>query len=108
MRAVLLAGLAVCAPMLASSQSTNTFSSTRPLSLRESFDLALRRNLDLQIEHLTTDIAGYDLSASYGVYVPNVSLRAQHDYLNEPTDLDPKKTGLDLSYQMQNDTLESG
>ena len=106
MRALLLTGLAVCAAMLANSQSTNTFSSTRPLSLRESFDLALRRNLDLQIEHLARDIAGYDLSASYGVYVPNLSFRAQHDYLNEPTDLDPKKVGLDFSFQMQNDTLE--
>lgn len=108
MRALLLAGLAVCAPLLARSQATNRFSSTRPLSLRESFNLALSRNLDLQIEHLTADIAGYNLSASYGVYVPNLSFRAQHDYLNEPPDLDPKKSGLDFSYQMQNDTLEPG
>ncbi|HLH53858.1 MAG TPA: TolC family protein [Verrucomicrobiae bacterium] len=108
MGALLWAALAIGAPFLTAGQSSNLFSSKRPLSLRESFDLALARNLNLKIEHLTRDIAGYDLSASYGVYVPNVSFRAQHDYVSQPADLDPKKNGYDLPYQMQNDTLEPG
>jgi outer membrane protein len=108
MRALLLASLVLWLPLLAPAAATNSFSSTRPLSLRDCFDLALSRNLDLQIEHLTTDIAGYNLSGAYGVYVPNVSFRAQHDFVNQPADLDPKKAGLDFSYEMQNDTLQPG
>jgi outer membrane protein TolC len=104
--ALLLAALAICLPLTAFSQQTNTFSRSRPLTLRESFDMALSRNLDLQIEHLTASIAGYNLFASYGVYVPTFSFRAQHDYVNEPADFDPKKAGLDFAYQMENDTLE--
>jgi outer membrane protein TolC len=108
MRALLLAGLSVFAPLLASAEGTNGAPSSRPLSLRECFDLTLSRNLDLQIEHLTADIAGYNLSGAYGVYVPTLSFRAQHDYVNQPADFDPKKVGSDFSYQMQNDTLEPG
>jgi outer membrane protein len=108
MRALLLATLLFGAPWVGSGQPSNGFASTHPISLRESFDLALRRNLDLKIEHLTTDIARYDLSATYGAYVPNVSFRAQHDSLSEPSDFDPKKSGVDLPFKMQNDTLEPG
>jgi outer membrane protein TolC len=70
--------------------------------------MALSRNLDLQIEHLTTDIAGYNLSGAYGVYVPNLSFRAQHDFVDQPADFDPKKAGIDFPYQMENDTLQPG
>ncbi len=108
MRALLLASLVVWLPLWAWAEPTNSFSNTRPLSLRDCFDLALSRNLDLQIEHLETDIAGYNLSGAYGVYVPTVSFRAQHDFVNQPADLDPKKAGLDFAYEMQNDTLEPG
>ncbi len=108
MRALLLAGLALCMPLLASAQPTNSRASTRLLSLRECFDLALSRNLDLEIEHLNSDIAGYNLSGAYGVYVPSVSFRAQHDFLSEPGDFDPKKNGVDFPYEMQNDILEPG
>jgi outer membrane protein TolC len=108
MRVLLLASLVLSAPLLARAELTNTFASTRALTLRQCFDLALSRNLDIQIEHLSTDIAGYNLSGAYGVYVPNLSFRAQHDYLNQPADVDPKKAGLDLPYEMQNDLLEPG
>jgi outer membrane protein len=107
MRALLLAGLALGVPLLASADGTNSLTNTRSLSLRECFDLALSRNLDIQIEHLTTDIAGYSLSGAYGVYVPNLSFRAQHDFVSEPTDFDPKKPNVDFPYEMQNNTLGS-
>jgi outer membrane protein TolC len=108
MRALLLAGLALCTPLLATAQGTNVASSTRSLSLRECLDLALSRNLDLQIEHLNTDIAGFNLNGAYGVYVPAFSFRAQHDFVDQPADFDPKKAGLDFPYEMQNDTLSPG
>lgn len=105
---LLLAGLAAVTPWLASAQLTNNFSSSRPVSLRQSFDLALSRNLDLQIEHLSRDIAGYNLFGAYGVYVPNLSFRAEHDFVSQPADVDPKKLGLDAAYEMSNDLLEPG
>lgn len=105
MRALFLAALAFCVPVLASAQTTNSSAGLRSLSLRECFDLALRRNLDLQIQHLTADVAGYNLSGAYGVYVPEVSFRAQHDFVSQPTDFDPKKPNLDFPYEMQNDLL---
>jgi outer membrane protein TolC len=108
MRTVLLAGLVLCAPLVGFSQFISTNTTSRSLTLRECFDLALSRNLDLQIEHLTTDIAGYNLSSAYGVWVPNLSFRAQHDFVDQPADFDPKKAGLDFAFKMQNDTLEPG
>src|SRR5512142_1997758 len=91
MRLLVLAGLLLCGPFLATAQLTNTFGGTRPLSLRQCFDLALSRNLDLQIEHLNASIAGYNLFSTYGVYVPTLSFRAEHDFVNQPGDFDPKK-----------------
>ena len=108
MRILLLAGLVWCAPLIGFAQFISTNTALRALTLRECFDLALTRNLDLQIEHLTADIAGYNLSSAYGVYVPNLSLRAQHDFVDQPADFDPKKVGLDFSYRLQNDTIEPG
>lgn len=108
MRELLLAGMVLLAPLLACADTTNSTSNHRPLSLRECFDLALSKNLDLQIEHLSTDIAGYQLTGAYGVYMPTVSFRAQHDTANQPADFDPKKAGLDFPYLIQNDQLEPG
>ena len=108
MRAFTLAMLVLVAPLVAPAQTSAAFNSTRPLSLRQSFDLALSRNLDLQIQHLSQNIAGFNLVTSYGVYSPNVVVRAEHDFLNSPADFDPKKNGLDLPYEMQNDMVEPG
>jgi len=109
MRALLLASLvAFSGPRFAAAQLTNTFRTSRNLSLRQSFDLALSRNLDLQIEHLNSSIAAENLFSSYGVYVPNLSFRAQHDYVSQPGDFDPKKVNPDLPYEMRNDLLEPG
>ena len=77
----------------------------RSLSLRECIDLALGRNLDLRIEHLTADVAGYNLSSSYGAYAPLFSFGARHDYVSQPGDFDPQKFNPDFPYEMKNDTL---
>jgi len=108
MRAFVLAVLSVCTCALVAAQSTNNFPSSRPLSLRQCFDLALSRNLDLQIEHLNASIAGYNLFSSYGVYSPTLSFRAERDFISEPGNFDPKKNGGDLPYEMKNDLLEPG
>src|SRR5438552_474774 len=56
-----------CVAICATAQPTNT---TRALSLRESIDLALRNNLDLQIERGNTDIARFGAQGAYGGYDP--------------------------------------
>src|SRR5216684_6146614 len=108
MRASLLAGLALCTALISSGQDTKLPSGTRSLSLRECIDLALRRNLDLQIEHLTADIAGYNLSGAYGAYIPAFSFRAQHNYISQPGDFDPQKFNQDFPYELKSDTLSPG
>jgi outer membrane protein TolC len=108
MRVGILLAPALAAGLAAHAQNTNLAPHTRSLSLRECLDLALSRNLDLQIEHLTTDIVGFNLSGSYGVYTPTLSFRAQHDYVNHPGDFDPQKFNPDFPYEMQNDTLMPG
>jgi len=62
MRAGILLALALHAAFLSPAQTTYPASTTRSLSLRECVDLALTRNLDIQIVHLNADIAAYDLA----------------------------------------------
>src|SRR5436190_5240849 len=108
MRASLLAGLALCAVLIASAQDSKLPSGTRSLPLRECIDLALSRNLDLQIEHLTADIAGYNLTGAYGAYIPAFSFRAQHGFISQPGDFDPQKFNQDFPYELKTDTLQPG
>lgn len=108
MRVRLLLALVVCAALAALAETTPEPARVRSLSLRECIDQALSRNLDLQIEHLTTDIAGYSLNGSYGVYSPLFFFRAQHDYIDQPGSNDPKKTGPDYPYEQKDDTITSG
>jgi len=108
MRVRLLLALGLLAAWAAVAQTAPSLSNIRSLSLRETIDLALSRNLDLQIEHLTTDIAGYSLNGAYGVYSPLFAFRAQHNYLDEPGSYDPKKSGVDFPYQLTDETITSG
>ena len=108
MRASLLAVLAGCISLTAAAQTNSAALNTRSLTLRQCIDLALSRNLDLQIEHLNTALAQYFLSGAYGVYVPTLSFRAQRDSVDEPADFDPKKPNLDFGYELRSDTLEPG
>src|ERR1039458_5645629 len=91
MRFRTLLGLALCAAATASAQMTNPPAQARLLSLRECVDLALSRNLSLRIEHLTTAIAGDELSSAYGVYVPTFSFEATQHQASELGDFDPHK-----------------
>jgi outer membrane protein TolC len=79
--------------------------SSRILSLQACIDQALGRNLDLQIEHLNVDVAGYNLGGAYGAYDPTLSLKAERSYLDQPGEVDPDKAGADFPYRMTTDTV---
>src|SRR5712672_3293406 len=102
---ILLLGLCLCAAGAVSAQTTNSPANPRALSLGECIDLALSRNLDLQIEHLTAEMSSDLLSSAYGVYVPVFSFTARHDYVSQPSTIDPKKAGQDFPYKLNTDTL---
>ncbi len=106
LRRILLV-LTVSAGLVTSAQDTNTPAATRSLSLRECINLALSRNLDLQIQQLSSDIARYNLSGSYAAYAPTFSMNARHDFVNQPADFDPQKFNPDFPYELQTDTLGS-
>ena len=78
-----------CAALSAGAQPTN--STVRALSLKECIDLALQRNLDVQIAIESPIIAGHFLSAAYGLaYDPILSVTAQRTVFNQPTVFDKK------------------
>jgi outer membrane protein TolC len=90
MRIRILLGLVLCAAA-ASAQTTNSPTGTRSLSLRDCIDLALSRNLDLQIEHLKGEVTGDELNSAYGVYVPTFTFGATHSYESDLGDFDARK-----------------
>jgi outer membrane protein len=108
MRALTLLVLVLSTGLSLVAQTNHLAPSTRAMSLRECIDLALGRNLDLQIQHLTLDIAGYDLSGAWGVYSPVFTTRAQKNYLDQPGNVDPKKSGVDFPYELDDKSLSSG
>lgn len=87
----------------AQTNQVNT-SLTRSLKLDECIDLALANNLDIQIQRLNTDLAGYSLTATYGAYDPNFSLFARRDFLSSPSEIDPKNRNPNLPYEMTTDS----
>lgn len=97
--------LAICAIAKTSAHTTNSPISTRALSLRNCFDLALDRNLDLRIEHLQVEMAGAALSGAYGVYSPNFTLDAKHGYETVLGDYDPRKLNSYFTDQTTTDDL---
>ena len=63
----------------------------RFVSLRECIELALTRNLDIQISRLNSDMMGYSLTGAYVPYVPVLSFMARHEFVSQPGDVDPQK-----------------
>jgi outer membrane protein TolC len=53
---------------------------SRQLSLQDCVELAVRNNLELQIERYNPQIALYNLRGFYGAYDPVLNLLGQHDY----------------------------
>lgn len=61
----------------------------RPLTLDESVQMALERNLGLQIERLTPQLARYDLAGSYASYDPALKLSGEQSFRSSPGGFNP-------------------
>ncbi|HWX21984.1 MAG TPA: TolC family protein [Candidatus Binatia bacterium] len=105
MRVRVLLGLALCTGFGASAQIINAPPRARLLSLRDCLDLALSRNLDIQIEHQTAAIAGFNLSGAYGAYVPTFTFGARHDFASVPSDFDARKFNPYFPTEITSDTF---
>ena len=101
----ILLGLILGAALAASAQTTNSPANQRALSLRECIDLALSRNLDLQIEHLTVEMAGDVLSSAHGVYSPNLTIGATHSYVTDLGAYDERKFNSYFPAEITSDEL---
>jgi outer membrane protein TolC len=73
----------------------------RSVSLTECLRLALKHNLDLQIERYSPEIAQYTLSGSFGYYDPIFTLGVRESDDNFPQEVDPKKPGVDYAYELK-------
>src|ERR1051325_1962586 len=100
----MLLALALASPLLATGQSNPPAMHTRLLSLDQCIEMALSRNLDLQIQRASADIARFDLQGSYGAYSPQFSFSAQHDFVSQPGDFDVDKENPHFPYQLRTDT----
>jgi outer membrane protein TolC len=100
----MLLALALAGPFLVAGQSNPPVTRTRLLSLEECIEMALSRNLDLQIQRATADIARFDLNGSYGAYVPQLSFSAKHDHVSQPGDFDVDKANPHFPYELRTDT----
>jgi len=105
MRLGSLIGLAFCGSLIASAQTTNPPPTSRLLSLQQCLDMALSRNLDLQIEHLSPQIARYDMISAQGAYDPTLSFQAVSKFIEQPGDFDPRKQNPYLPYDDRSDTV---
>src|SRR5713101_4564845 len=59
---------------------TDTSTKTRELSLDDCIQMALKENLDLQVERLDATISLYTLNGAYSAYDPLLSVSGQHNY----------------------------
>jgi len=104
MRFRMLLALALASPFLVAGQSNPPATRTRLLSLDECIEMALSRNLDLQIQRATANIARFELNGSYGAYVPQFSFSARHDHVSQPGDFDVDKENPHFPYELRTDT----
>ncbi|SPE60843.1 Outer membrane efflux protein [Verrucomicrobia bacterium] len=70
--------LVLAGASLVAQAQTNT--TVRELSLRDCIELALKHNLDLQIDRYGPKVALYTWRAAYGAYDPSLSLSGQHSH----------------------------
>src|ERR1041385_5314725 len=59
---------------------TNNPAKLKRLSLEDCIELALKHNLDLQIDRYNPEISLYSLRADYAPYDPTLSLSYEHDH----------------------------
>lgn len=77
----------------------------RMVSLHDCFELALARNLDIQIQHRSSELVAADLQGAYSPYDPIFSFGAQHAYQAIPGDFDVRKFNPYLPAELTTDTL---
>src|SRR3989442_5608373 len=80
----------------------------RFLSLKECIELALDHNFDIQIERYAPEIAHYNLSSAYGDYDPVFTFSAREEFVKQPSEFDPKKSGVDAPYELTTDSFAPG
>src|SRR5689334_22534043 len=100
----MLLALALASPLMVAGQSNPPATRIRVLSLDECIEMALSRNLDLQIQRATADIARFELSGAYGAYAPQLSFSAKHDHISQPGDFDVDKANPHFPYELRTDT----
>src|SRR5258706_935771 len=104
----IMLALALGGTLIASAEPITPPSRKLALSLRDCIDLAINRNLDLKIGYPSADIARFNLNGSYGAYMPTFTFGAQHNFISQPGDFDPKKSGSDFPYDLKTDTAGPG
>ncbi|MCX6903846.1 MAG: TolC family protein [Verrucomicrobia bacterium] len=111
-RQLLCLALALAA-LMASAQTnmvkTNVSVSARirPISLRECLDLALQRNLDVQIARHSPNAARFELKAAYGSqYDPVLSFGARKGLSSMPPMADIDKRNIHSPYELDTVTLD--
>jgi HAE1 family hydrophobic/amphiphilic exporter-1 len=90
----------ICLALSAWSQTPPPAAEMRDMSLGECVTLALQKNLNLQIQQLSLDIAGRNLSGAYGAYIPSFSFQIRKDHVEQPLQVDPQKPNPDYPYEM--------
>jgi len=84
-------GLVLVATLGLTGHAQTNNPNVRALSLKEALNLALAHNLDIQIERLSPQIAGYYLRAAYGAYDPTLDFTAKRTFVDQPSQFNPKK-----------------
>jgi outer membrane protein TolC len=69
---------------IAMAADTNAPANTKPLSLEECFQIALKHNLDVQIVRINPEVARFSLSGAYGGYDPSFFLRGANSFNKSP------------------------
>src|SRR5712671_7317952 len=84
-------GLVLVSTLSLTARAQTSNQNVRALSLKEALDLALAHNLNIQVERLSPQIAGYYLRAAYGAYDPILDVTAKRTFVDQPAQFNPKK-----------------
>src|SRR3954451_21387591 len=79
----------------------------RKLSLEDCIEIALRHNLDIEINRLNPELARFTLSGTYGAYDPTLNISGQHDYSVQPGSVDAEGRTFGASAR-ESDSISAG
>ena len=80
---------------------------SRPLSLNDCIELALKHNFTIQIARFNPNLARYTLWGSYGVYDPTLNASVTHDYSLSPGGIDAQGRSFS-GVESDTDNIRSG